>query len=41
MSKKMGRKLEIAYNITSTMESRLRAPGVDPASRPEVAGGRW
>ena len=39
MSQKMGRKLEIAYNITSTMESRLRAPGIDPASRPEVAGG--
>ena len=39
MSKKMGRKLEIAYNITSTMESRLRAPGIDPASRPEVVGG--
>ena len=39
MSDKMGRKLEIAYNITSTMESRLRAPGVNPASRLEVAGG--
>ena len=39
MSKRVGRKLEIAYNITSTMESRLRAPGIDPASRPEVAGG--
>lgn len=39
MSQKTGKKLEIAYNVTSTMESRLRAPGIDPTSRPEVAGG--
>ena len=39
MSQKMGKKLEIAYDVTSTMESRLRAPGIDSSSRLEVAGG--
>ena len=34
-----GRKMEIAYSINSSMQSRLLAPGVDPATRSEVEGG--
>ena len=39
MAAATGRRLQIAYSINSTQQSRLLAPGIDPATRPEVEGG--
>ena len=39
VARQTGRDLKIAYSINSSQASRLLAPGVDPATRPEVEGG--